>query len=440
MFRRELLLATALTTVMVGQAFADEYGTANHGQITIQQAASMMAYSAGNDQARVSIAPNWSEELGWSVRAAAGSYLGDAVALGAIVEYGDNKQEYLANLGFQLSETLSLIGTVGQLAEHKEFIADEGEDKASQMEYGLSLKADVASNLGLELSGYAVNSKASNDSIETGMLYGTEALAKLGSPDSTLVKIGGGYEWLEWDGGEKDDHWKLRSEANQQLTDMLALQGHAKLGASERSYGGGINLNFSDNGTNLFGVNYTYIDGRLGIADDKRVELSWTYGLGSGPSSKVAASEATDNGLTITAAADVAMLAPATNLLGDVMKRPAYLPERVLARSSSSSNTLSCESFTFLYQDDSPMIGQYYSTLSQTFAIYPTVAPALLEGRSITATFEGIERTFTQGMDPLALVFDRTAVEETEFVAGESADVILSIDGVPCPSLTFLEL
>ena len=141
MFRRELLLATALTTVMVGQAFADEYGTANQGQVTIQQASSMMAYSAGNDQAQVSIAPNWSDELGWSVRAAAGSYLGDAVALGAIVEYGQDKQEYLGNLGFQLSETLSLIGTVGQLAEHKEFVSGEGDDKASQMEYGLSLQA-----------------------------------------------------------------------------------------------------------------------------------------------------------------------------------------------------------------------------------------------------------------------------------------------------------
>ena len=332
MFRRELLLATALTTVMVGQAFADEYGTAKQGQVTIQQAASMMAYSAGNDQAQVSIAPNWSDELGWSVRAAAGSYLGDAVALGAIVEYGQDKQEYLGNLGFQLSETLSLIGTVGNLAETKEFIDGEGDDKASQMEYGLSLQADVASNLGFEWNGYAANSKAYNDSIETAMLYGTEALAILGSPDSTLVKIGGGYEWLEWDGGEKDNHWTLRSDANQQLTDMLGLQGHAKLGASERSYGGGLNLNLSDNGTNLFGVNFIYIDGRLGIADDKRVELNWTYELGVGPSSKVAASETTENGGAISAAADVAMVSPASNLLGDVMKRPAYLPERVLAR------------------------------------------------------------------------------------------------------------
>ena len=335
MFRRELLLATALTTVMVGQAFADEYGTANQGQVTIQQAASMMAYNAGSDQAKVSIAPNWSDELGWSVRAAAGSYLGDAVALGAIVEYGQDKQEYLGNLGFQLSDSLSLIGTVGNLAETKEFIDGEGDDKASQMEYGLSLKLAPQEGLGFELNGYSVDAKAANEDIETGKLYGTEALASLGLADTTLIKIGGGYEWLEWDGGEKNDHWTFRTEASQRLTDALGLQGHAKLGASERSYGGGLNLNLSNDATNLLGINYTYIEGLNGIAGDKRVELSWTYGFGAGPSSSAAAIDDTDTNSPISPASDVAMVSPVSSLLGDVMKRPEFLPKRVLARANS---------------------------------------------------------------------------------------------------------
>jgi hypothetical protein len=72
------------------------------------------------------------------------------------------------------------------------------------------------------------------------------------------------------------------------------------------------------------------------------VELSWTYGFGAGPSSKVAAAEATDNGVTINATADVAMVSPASNLLGDVMKRPTYLPERVIARASTEAAGLGC--------------------------------------------------------------------------------------------------
>ena len=349
MFRRELLLATALTTVMVGQAFADEYGTANQGQVTIQQASSMMAYSAGNDQAQVSIAPNWSDELGWSVRAAAGSYLGDAVALGAIVEYGQDKQEYLGNVGLQLSNSLSLIGTVGNMAETKEFIDGEGDDKASQMEYGLSLKLAPQEGPGFELNSYAVDAKADNEDIETGKLYGAEALATLGLADTTLVKIGGGYEWLEWDGGEKNDHWTFRTEANHHLTDTLGLQGHSKLGASERSYGGGLNFNLSNDGTNRIGLKYTYIEGRNGIADDKRVELGWTYGFGAGPVSSVASADVTDKSHTIRAAADVAMVSPANNLLGDVMNRPAFLPERVLGRSVKGGSSASCPVNTFVF-------------------------------------------------------------------------------------------
>lgn len=333
MFHRKLLLASAIATVLSGQAWADDYVSANHEQVTIEQAASMMAYSAGNDQARVSIAPNWSDELGFSVRAAAGSYLGDAVALGAIVEHGQDKQEYLANLALRLSETLSLIGTVGQLAEHKQFVSGEGEDKATQMEYGLSLKGHLEEGLGFEANAYAANAKASNEDIETGKLYGTEALASIGLADTTLIKIGGGYEWLEWDGGDKNNRWTFRSQANQRLTDRLALQGHAKLGASERTYGGGLNLNLSTDGTNLLGLNYSHIEGRHGIADDKRVELSWTYGFGANVNA--AAADITDTDGTIRPAADVATVAPANNLLGDVMKRPAYLPERVLARANS---------------------------------------------------------------------------------------------------------
>lgn len=336
MLGRKLLAASAVVVVLAGQAWADDYIPSNPGQVTIQPAASMMAYSAGSDQAQVSIAPNWSDELGFSIRAAAGSYLGDAVALGAIVEYGQTKQEYIANLGFQLSDDLSLIGTVGNLAETKEFIAGESDDKASQMEYGLSLKLAPQEGLGFELNGYAVDAKADNESIETGKIYGTEALASLGLADSTLIKIGGGYEWLEWDGGEKNDDWMFRTEVSQRLTDSLGLQGHAKLGSSERTYGGGLNLSLSNDGTNHLGLNYTYIEGLHGIADDKRIELSWAYGFGAGPAVNTASMDDTDTERKISPAADVVAVAPPNNLLGDVMKRPGYLPERVLARPSGS--------------------------------------------------------------------------------------------------------
>lgn len=56
-------------------------------------------FSGGNDRMRVEVAPNYSEELGFSMKGAAGSYLTDSTALGLIVEYGKNRREYLANAG-----------------------------------------------------------------------------------------------------------------------------------------------------------------------------------------------------------------------------------------------------------------------------------------------------------------------------------------------------
>jgi hypothetical protein len=320
--------------------------------ITIQQAASMLHYSGGNDRFRVELAPNFSEELGFSMKGAAGGYLTDAMALGLIVEYGENKREYLANAGIQFNDALSFVGTVGLLEEHNEYVDGEGREKVQQMEYGASLKAayEVGFLSGFELNGYLADADADSDSVETGKLYGVQLLSDLDLTDTTHFKIGGGYEWLEWDAtGDDDSHWTLSAEAIQQLGDVVSLTGNAKLGASEYVYGGGVVFDLSDGGmnTNTLGVNASYIDGKNGIEDDQRIELSWTFGFGAGPSTSVAAADLTDKSGTIRAAADVATVTPANNLLSDVMKRPAFLPERVLARAKSADEACTYNSVVF---------------------------------------------------------------------------------------------
>jgi hypothetical protein len=310
--------------------------------ITIQQAASMLHYSGGNDSYRVEIAPNYSEELGFSLRGAVGGYLTYAMALGLIVEYGENKREYLANAGIQFNDALSFVGTVGMVEEHNEYVDGEDREEVQQMEYGASFKGayEVGFLSGFELNGYLADADADSDGVETGKLYGVQLLTDLDLTDTTHVKIGGGYEWLEWDDTNEDDsHWTFSAEAAQQIGDVISLTGNAKLGASEFVYGGGLAFDLSNGGmnTNTLGVNYSYIDGKSGIEDDQRVELSWSIGFGAGPTTSVAAADLTDKSGTIRAAADVAMVSPANNLLSDVMKRPAFLPERVLARAKADS-------------------------------------------------------------------------------------------------------
>jgi hypothetical protein len=319
-------------------------------KLSIEQASQYLHYSGGNDRFRVELAPNYSEELGFSMKGAAGGYLTDAIALGLIVEYGENKREYLANAGIQFNEALSFVGTIGLLEEHNEYVDGEDREKVQQMEYGASFKGayEIGFLSGFELNGYLADTEADSDSVEAGKLYGVQLLADLDLTSTTHIEIGGGYEWLEWDDTNDDDgRWSFSAEAVQKLGDVVSLTGHTKLGASEFVYGGGIAFDLSNGGvnTNLLGVSASYIDGRNGIEDDRRIELSWAFGFGAGPAISVASDDLMDNSGTIRAAADVATMFPANNLLGDVMKRPSYLPERVIARSQVDSS-LDCTAAT----------------------------------------------------------------------------------------------
>ena len=343
MKKSALFLASATAALFVtASAMAGETSDASNSNVTIEQAASLLHYSGGNDRFRVEVAPSYSEELGVSLKGAAGGYLTDAMALGLIVEYGEDKREYLGNAGIQFNDALSFVGTVGMLEEHNEYVDGEGKEVVQQMEYGASLKGayEIGFLSGFALNGYLAHADADSDSVETGKLYGVQLISDVDLTDTTHIEIGGGYEWLEWDDTNDDDSsWTFSAEAAQQLGDMMSLTGHAKLGASEYVYGGGLAFDLSNGGlnTNSLAVNYSYIDGQNGIEDDQRVELSWSIGFGAGPSTSTSAADLTDKSGTIRAAADVAMVSPANNLLTDVMKRPTFLPERALARAKADS-------------------------------------------------------------------------------------------------------
>lgn len=334
-----LVLGATAVLSCVSPAMADEQSAAAGNDALIVPASSLQLDSA-NDRMRVEVAPNYSEELGWSIKGAAGAYLTDEMALGLIVEYGENKSEYLANAGIQFNDSLSLVGSIGLLDEHIEFVDGQGRDGVQQMEYGASLKGAYEQGIfqGFELNGYLSDANSDSRNAETGKLYGVQLMADLGLAATTHVKIGGGYEWLAWDDGQNNDSFAFSAEGTQQIGDILSVSASAKLGASEFVYAGGLDLDLSNGGanTNKLGLNYSYIDGQNGVQDDQRVELGWTIGFGAGPVVSVAAADAPRDSSNIRPTADVAVLSPANNLLGSVMKRPAYMPEQVIARAKHS--------------------------------------------------------------------------------------------------------
>lgn len=334
--------ATAVSAVFIASS---GHAADNSEPVIIEQASKYFYHSDSSDRFRLVVAPNYSEKFGFSMKAAAGGYLTDAVALGLIVEYGEDKREYLANAGVQFNDALSFVGTLGLLEEHNEYVDGEGKATVQQMEYGASLKGayQVGILSGFELNGYLTNADADSDNVETGKLHGVQLLADLDLAQTTHFKLGGGYEWLNWDNGNDDDSsFTFSAKAVQQVGDRLSLTGNAKLGASEYVYGGGLAFDLSNGGvnTNTLGVNYSYINGRNGIEDDQRIELSWSIGFGARPARGVAAADLTGESDSIRPAADVAMVTPANDLLGEVTRRPAYLPERITARSAAGGAKL----------------------------------------------------------------------------------------------------
>lgn len=340
LFRLNLGMEMAKSTWIGGLAAIVLIPSAMAAEPTVKQAASLLHYSHANDRMRLEVSPNYSEQLGWSLRGAAATSLSESAAIGVLVEYGSNKREYLSNLGFGLSDTLSLIGTVGMLEEHSEYVDGEDRRKVQQMEYGLSLKGayDVGPFSNFELNSYLADAKTDSASLEAGKLYGMQLLTRFDLGDATHLKIGGGHEWLRWDLGQDDEtRFTFSAEGTRHLSDSLGIHARAKLGVSENIYGGGLTYDLGESTRNTLGLNYSLIDGRNEIEDDQRVMLGWTVSLGS----ETKTENSTFDGSVARPAAQSTVAATGNELLSDVMKRPSYLPERVLAKSAASGSCAS---------------------------------------------------------------------------------------------------
>lgn len=324
------LAVMAVCAGVAGQASAAD-------DINLQQAMQYFKYQDGNDRMRVELSPNWSDDLGFSMRGAIGGYLSDDVAIATIVEYGEHKREILGNLGFNLNGDLTIIGTVGNLREELVFDPATGREAVDQMEYGVSLKGHMpilfASEF--ELNGYLADADSDTDNAIAGKVYGFQYKSIMNLSSATQIKLGAGYEWLEWDDNTGNtDRFTGSIEAYQHLNENFALFGSGFFNTTESRYGGGVDFNLSPGGynTNKLRLEYKHIDGHRGVQDDDRVMATWSYGFGNGPTRYADAGSMSDSTGTVHAAADLAVPVANNRLLGEVMKRPTFLPERVVAK------------------------------------------------------------------------------------------------------------
>lgn len=312
---------------------ASAFGTAVFAQTaapTLPALVSTLAADGETDHLQWRIAPTYSEKFGFGLGTTLGGYINDDLALGLILDYGKNRQEYLANAGLALGESLKMIGSFGLLKEQEEFVVGDGRESLSQLEYGLSLKGNYDAGMvrGFELNAYHTNASNSLDSLETGNVTGVQAVTQLSPSDGANLRLGAGFERVDWAQGDVTEGMTLQVLGSQKISDMVSLNYNAKSAETENVYGVGLSydLRTPELNSSRMTVSISQIDGKRGISDDRRISLNWTIGFGGAVHAE-------------TTGAPSVSEHTRSKLLADVMKRPAFLPERIVVRASGDSGS-----------------------------------------------------------------------------------------------------
>lgn len=310
-----LLLLSASWTVTTAQAQTTEP--------SLQSLVSTQNIAGGNESFQWQIVPTYSDIFGFGVGTSLGGYVNDNLALGLVLDYGKNRQEYLANAGVALNEKMKIIGSFGILKEQEEFVLGDGRESLSQLEYGLSLKGNYDAGLvrGFEVNLYHTNAADGSENLEIGDVTGIQAVTQLKPSDNSNVRLGAGFERVYWAEGDVSEGMTFQAIGSHKLSDTLSLNYNAKSAETENVYGVGLSYDMSTPQvkSNRLTVSLNRIDGKNGVSDDRRISLNWTIGLGG----------------AVTSDATAAMPAQSrSELLADVMKRPAFLPERIAVRAT----------------------------------------------------------------------------------------------------------
>lgn len=143
------------------------------------------------------------------------------------------------------------------------------------------------------------------------------------------LNYGAGYQALDWDDGIDDNNGlTARLGLDYQAPPDVMLNVFADHNVSENQYGIGARSNL---GAGTLSSNYTRIDGNVGsISDDNRVSVTFAMPLRG----------ATRGASGVTRSTSGAVAADTLTLLADVMRRPDYLPERVIVKASGAGGSV----------------------------------------------------------------------------------------------------
>ena len=315
-----LLCATALVSVC-SIAKAGNLHAAVTEADPVAELSQLATFAGITGSGAYSFTPTWSEELGFAASGALGYTLSERSAVGLLATAGQRQREVLLNFGLAIDAERQIVFSGGQLQEKLEFGTDGAQEWVKQAEYGVAYDARNYS-----LSLYHVNSESTNNFVgakSTGAeVNGTAELSSLAS-----LNYAAGYQSLDWDdGSEGENGLTARLGLDYQAAPDVMLDVFADHNVSENQFGIGAQWKV---GSGTLSAQYTRIDGNVGsISDDNRVALTLSLPLGGTNSTGTAITRAAtgangDGG---------AVVASRSSLLADVMRRPDYLPQRVIVK------------------------------------------------------------------------------------------------------------
>jgi hypothetical protein len=315
---------------MGGAALADELSEVAEVAEDPVAALSARATTSGTTSfGAYSFAPEWSDELGLSATGVLGYTLSDRSAIGLLVTGGERKREALLNFGFEIDGAGQIVVSGGQLREKLEFGLDGDQEWVDQNQFGLGY--DTA-NFAFSL--YHVDSESSENFVgaksTSAEFEGTTALSSLATLDYAA-----GYQTLDWDDdSEGENGLTARLDLDYQVTPDMLLNAFADHNVSENQFGIGAQWQF---GAGTLSANYTRIEGNVGaISDDNRFALMVSMPLGGSNNSGAAVTRGATSGNT------GAVVTSSSSLLAEVMRRPDYLPQRVIVKAAGGSGGSAC--------------------------------------------------------------------------------------------------
>lgn len=313
-----LLSATALVS-MWSLAEAGNLDAAIIEADPVAALSQLATFSGTTGSSAYTFTPTWSEELGFAASGALGYQTSDSTALGLFITAGQRQREALLNFGLAIDAERQIIFSGGQLQEKLEFGTEGAQEWVKQAEFGVAYDA---SNYAFSL--YHVDSESTNNFVGA-KSTGVEMDGSVGLSDVATLNYAAGYQTLSWDDNADDENGlTARLGLDYQATPDMLVNIFADHNVSENQFGIGAQWQV---GAGTLSANYTRIDGNVGsITDDNRVALMLSMPLGGSNSSGAAVTGVATNGNS------GAVVTSSSSLLADVMRRPDYLPQRVIVR------------------------------------------------------------------------------------------------------------